>query len=484
MPTWKSSLLGGVVALALGCGPSSTLGDLDGGPTPTCEVGEVQACYSGLPGTDGVGDCRAGEQACGDDRQWGPCLGQVTPTSEVCGNGGDENCNGQVDEDVDLDGDGYTTCGGDCCDSTADGCASPTLVNPGAFEADGNGLDDDCDGGVDNVAAASCDTGLASNSADGLDYGAAMELCQRTTDEPGATWGLISATFSRPSGSGNPDAAQRSIRTAFGATVPRAGASFAVLSTGHAAAPGQTMPGFVDFQDSSVQGDSSAVPADWLAANGGDLPNAPGCPPPDDNTARDPIMLTLRLRVPTNAQSFTLATNFMSAEYPEWVCSPYNDFFVVLLDSSFAGTPANPADKNLAIYTAPDGGQYPVGVNLAFGDTGLFQQCENGATGCADPSVAGNVTTCVGTAELVGTGMDVQDPDAPFPDDPGVCGNNDLLGGGTGFLETRGNVVPGEIITLRIALWDTSDGYYDSVAILDSFRWGVEPSQPGTVVVD
>ena len=34
----------------------------------------------------------------------------------------------------------------------------------------------------------------------------------------------------------------------------------------------------------------------------------------------------------------------------------------------------------------------------------------------------------------------------------------------------------------RIALWDTSDGAYDSVAMIDNFQWSLNPSDPGTVV--
>jgi hypothetical protein len=47
---------------------------------------------------------------------------------------------------------------------------------------------------------------------------------------------------------------------------------------------------------------------------------------------------------------------------------------------------------------------------------------------------------------------------------------------------TQGNVVGGETITLRIALWDTSDAIYDSTAIIDNFVWSVDAAQPGTVI--
>jgi hypothetical protein len=181
-------------------------------------------------------------------------------------------------------------------------------------------------------------------------------------------------------------------------------------------------------------------------------------------------MLKLRVRVPTNARSFSVTSNFFSAEYPEWVCSPYNDFFVVLLDSTFAGDPANPPDKNLARYTAPDMTDYPVGVNLAYGNTGLFQVCQNGPSGCENEAEAGT-----GTAALVGTGFD---------SNTGGCGSSNFAGGGTGWLVTSGNVVPGEVIELRLAIWDTSDHGYDSLVLLDNFQWSVDASDPGTVVID
>jgi hypothetical protein len=467
------------------CGPSVANtgddggGDPDAGPQPVCEPGDTERCYGGLATTEGVGECRAGSRTCDNSGFWGPCVGEVTPQAEICPNGLDENCNGTADEDQDLDGDGFSTCNGDCCDDPSEGCKSPELVNPGAFEAAGNELDDDCDGEIDNVVAAACDSGLASDSADPVDYARAIDLCQTATEDPGdLRWGVVGARFARADGSDAPDAAQTSIRGAFGSTTVRQGSAMAVLSSGHAAATGQQDPDFAAFQPGEDTGNTSDFPTDWLAANGGALPNAPGCPAPLGDTANDPVLLELRVRTPTNAQSFSLSANFFSSEYPEWTCSAYNDFFVVLLDSTWDGDPANPADKNLAIYTSPADQTYPVGVNLAYGNTGLFTVCENGSTGCAPGSTSGSINTCVSTAELDGTGFEVQ-ASGPFTG----CGQNDLVGGGTGWLTTSGNVAGGEIITLRIALWDTSDHALDSLALLDNFQWSVEASEPGTVIV-
>jgi hypothetical protein len=424
-------------------------------------------------------------RTCQETGQWGPCEGEITPLYESCGNGIDENCNGEVDEDRDMDGDGFSTCDGDCCDSTSEGCGTPELVNPGAFEVSGNDVDDDCDGTTDNALNA-CDVGLASDSGDPLDYASAIDLCQ-TAVETGnlaeSRWGVITADLVLADGTGTAAANSRSIRPGFGPGVmPQFGSSLAVLANGHAAAVGDINPNHAPFQVGETMGSSSPFPADWISANGGQLPNAPGCPAPNGTAANDPVMLKLRVRVPTNANSFSMWVNFFTAEYPEFVCSPFNDFFVVLLDSSFAGQPANPADKNLAIYTAADGTQYPVGVNLASGDTGLFRQCENGANGCTTSAVSGTTTSCQSLTEITGTGFDVENPPSTGGK-PGKCGQNNLAGGGTGWLETSGNVVPGEIIELRIAVWDTSDSIYDTLVLIDNFQWSVNASEPGTDIV-
>ena len=453
------------------CGPAETC--QRGACSSACELGQTMPCYDGPPGTDQIMPCRGGMRSCLPNHQWSVCQGEVLPTEEVCGNGIDEDCNGVADQNSDADHDGFTTCDGDCCDDTS-GCTRPELVNPGSFDAPGNSVDDDCDGQVDNTVAM-CDTGLASNAADPMDYARAMDLCTTTT-EASRRWGVISATFTLADGSGSPDARGRAIRPSFGPnTLPQGGASMVLLSSGAAAAVGQTAPDHVDFETSLSHNQESPFPTDWLSANAGMLPNAPGCPEIDSlSAAEDPVMLTLRIRVPTNARSFSFASDFFSAEFPEWVCSPYNDFFVALLDSTYAGVPANPADKNLAFYRQPTTmNVYPVGVNLGFGNTGLFTQCVNGATGCAFSAVAGAITTCTSTAQLVGTGLDTS---APFD-----CDSNSLQGGGTGWLQTSGNVVGGEVITLRIAIWDTSDHVLDSLVALDNFQWSVDVTDPGTI---
>ncbi len=85
----------------------------------------------------------------------------VYPGAEdVCDDGVDSDCQGDLEEtEVDDDGDGLSECGGDCDD------ADPT-VYPGAAEVC-NGVDDDCDGSVDedgdgdgwSLCAGDCDDG-------------------------------------------------------------------------------------------------------------------------------------------------------------------------------------------------------------------------------------------------------------------------------------------------------------------------------------
>jgi hypothetical protein len=394
---------------------------------------------------------------------------------------------------LDTDGDGWTTCHGDCCDAPGL-CpgADPARVNPGAFEVGGNGVEDDCDAATPDTGLAVCDASLASNSSVALDYARAVDLCSFTVEAPPLAqrkWGVISAGFLLADGTGTPAANSRSIRSSFGSNVPLAGGRVAVLSTGNAAAQGQTNPPWINPQQPGVDtGATSGPPADWLAANGGTVPSTPGCPDPQGGTtATDPTLLKLRVRVPTNAHSFSVRAFFYSSEYPEYVCSPFNDSFLTLLDSQFlpgSGESPNPADKNLAFYDPPPAGApfLPVGGNLAYGNTGLFTQCKNGPIGCATTSgaVPGTISTCVDTTQLTGTGFDLANPGPKFAGDPGYCGSNNLLGGGTGWLRVSGNVEPGETIELRFVLWDAGDPWYDSVVLLDDFRWSVMRTTAGT----
>lgn len=59
-----------------------------------CSGNDSRACYTGPPGTSGVGECRSGTQRCGGDGILTPCEGDVLPQTELCGDGRDQDCSG------------------------------------------------------------------------------------------------------------------------------------------------------------------------------------------------------------------------------------------------------------------------------------------------------------------------------------------------------------------------------------------------------
>ncbi len=84
----------GVGGTATGTGGSS--GDC---VACVCTPGASEPCYGGEPTTEGVGECKAGMRVCdGSGAAWGACEGEVTPATDVCGDGLDQDCNGTPDD--------------------------------------------------------------------------------------------------------------------------------------------------------------------------------------------------------------------------------------------------------------------------------------------------------------------------------------------------------------------------------------------------
>ena len=196
------------------------------------------------------------------------------------------------------------------------------------------------------------------------------------------------------------------------------------------------------------------APSDWYEANGSKFPASPGCKDhdPSNNPARDSVMLTLEIKAPASANSFSFDAYFFSADYSAYVCTQFNDFFVALLDSAYSTDEPefqNPSDKNLAV----DENGNSLGINFVM--SGLFTVCK-----LPDGEITDINKHCEGSEPLSGTGYENH--------------------GATGWLKVKGNIVPGEEFKLRLALWDSADQILDSLIILDNWKWHKENINPGT----
>jgi Putative metal-binding motif len=406
----RSLALLALALFAAACGPSSgrRMADLpDGGP-PKMDDPAIDQDGDGVSAAQG--DCRDNDAT-------------VYPGAPELCDGLDHDCNGISDDTCDDDMDGYSIIagdkpGGDCNDQDA-------LVNPGAVEVAGDMVDNDCNGAVDE-APVPCDQGL--KKTDTVSFAHSIELCGPS---------IVSATLN-----GDADKRAFGIRTKYGKNYfPKAGSNFIMLSTGLAA--DMTDASFVPVQEGTEFANDDPNPAPMQNKNACYMG-------PDEMTVHDYVELTLHLKVPTNAKSFSFQFMFVSAEYPEFVGTEFNDKFLAILTSkSYNGNISFDANNN------------PITVNAGFFDVCDTAKVCNGQ----------KTNTCTKPlAQLAGTGYEQQDWDGSS------------IGGGTGWLTTTSPVTPGEEATLRFIIFDEGDHIYDSSVIIDNFQWKGEPSMGPTTI--
>ncbi len=176
------------------------------GVSDESDAGDAPTWYEDVDG-DGYGDPDVAIQGCsqpggyvadGSDCDDGDAA--VHPAAEEICDGMDNDCDGSVDEDsaidattwyADSDGDGYGDPGvpTQACSQPSDFVADATdcddgdaAVNPAADELC-NGMDDDCDGSVDEDSAIDATTWYADSDGDGYgDPGVPTQACSQPSD--------------------------------------------------------------------------------------------------------------------------------------------------------------------------------------------------------------------------------------------------------------------------------------------------------------
>jgi len=398
--------------------------------------GVGSAGKSGAGGSDGVGSNG------GDGAGQGGAGGEHIPIPEQGGEGNEGYKDCVTGPDQDNDNDGWTVAQGDCND------CNPS-INPGAFDVPGDGEDNDCNGIVDDEVT-QCDAGLLIDDGDPFNAARAMELCRTTTlDATGKdkTWGVISAKYVKADGTEGMNPMSRGLLPRFGATEVWQGRRMLALSSGTARAPGQ--PGYESAKGFKA-GTASAPPEGYPK-------ESPACPGIITGECKDPAALELLIRAPTNAKSFSFNLNFFTYEFPMYICTKFNDFYVTMMWPK----PASLNDNNVSFDAAGN----PISVN-----NGLLQVCVPQTVKSPEPGF--NIEKAFdcpkGPNQLQWTGFDENMPAMGFPGPHAA----------TGWLVTQVSIDDKDpdypIIKLRFAIWDSGDDLLDSTVLIDNFQWALE----------
>ena len=314
---------------------------------------------------------------------------KIHPGAKVaCNSPSDQNCNKIPDnqENQDYDGDGVSACNGDCDD--ADASRSPEYA-----EIPGDGKDNDCDGKVDNAPACDC--------AGGLTEAKAIDLC-------------VSGVTVTSGGKSN----SHGVKTGnYGVIKPRRGCGWLTVSSG-VAWSSSVQTGSQMYTSGNPVTTTGCFSCTTPGSSKWVHPGPAGCC--ENKTENDPSWVKLTIKVPKNAKGFKFDFLFLSAEYPEWVKSSYNDtFYAVLQSKSLTKT------QNISF----DSKGQPLTVN-----NGWFEH----------PSSA--------TQKLTGTGYDT-------------------YGSSSGWLTTTAPCTPGETMNLTFWVHDEGDRILDSAVLIDNWQW-------------
>jgi len=130
--------------------------------------------------------------------------------------------------------------------------------------------------------------------------------------------------------------------------------------------------------------------------------------------------VSLRLRAPLSARSFSFDFNFFSAEYPEYVNQNFNDTFYAVLEAQSTNRGRR--------------------TNIAFDSNGNSIEVDNNY---------------------------FQKEFHPIPN----TGTGFDQNGSTGWLRCSWPIRGGEEFTLTFSIHDEGDSIYDSLVLIDNFRW-------------
>jgi len=351
----------------------------------------------------------------------------------------------------DFDEDGFTEADGDCndCDPFVNPNAVEVIAEPDEDGGVPQAADEDCDGDTDELAEP-CDSGIALDEMDPLTAAKAIGLCA-FVDE--ARWVLAD-------GSPPPvDPTQlanfhlgHGVLDHLGPNNPtQEGARMLMLSSGTARREEQ--PGF--FHRNFEKGYTSNPPAGFPKESPSCGPSVTTGPPTDATG------LEVEITAPSNALGLSFDFNFFTYEWPKFICTTFNDFFVAIMEPF----PNNQPDGNISF----DSGGNPISVNNAFLDV---CGCPGGPPCAVPPSNPVKTFDCAfGTTGVMGTDWDV--------DDGSPVG---WTNGSTGWLRTTAPAEPGKPIKLRFVVYDSQDHKVDSAVLLDNWQWSGTPGTVETVI--